>query len=312
MKRACLSPIMACTCCYKLIFNCNILSCLCQTRREPISVGLICLPVLQSSSYSWIEALILSTVPIPHTCNLQEVIKKLVGHVWAQITIISVNSHKHQPTGHRDHITAEYIQNRNPLRNQLGFKTMFMSSSESLRKIHKHSGVGLGSHSAGIPPQCAHAVLSNNVLRTSCHAEWSFHIFHTSSCNSMCNHFSLACWEQTVHIETSDIRCHMRHRISPVFTTWNKNKNCYELFGLSMEPCPKLPELSVTSRHQINSNVLSVWSVGTGKCTKSEVSHCITKSPHASSFKGSPEKKKNTGWFQMVRETFSILFTRCS
>lgn len=102
----------------------------------------------------------------------------------------------------------------------------------------------------------------------------------------------------------------MRHRTSPVyFTTWNKNKKtrvtfgncCYELFGLSLEPCPKLPELSVTSRHQINSNVLSVWSASTGKCTKSEVSHCITKSPHASSFKGGPEKKH---WFQMVGETF--------
>lgn len=88
--------------------------------------------------------------------------------------------------------------------------------------------------------------------------------------------------------------------ISPVyFTTWNKNKKtqvtfgncCYNLFGLSLEPCPKLPELSVTSRHQINSNVLCVWSVSTGKCTKSEVSYCITKSPHAFSFKRGPEKK---------------------
>lgn len=197
-----------------------------------------------------------------------------------------------------------------------------MSSSESLHKIHKHPGLGVVSHSAGLPPQCALAVLSNNVFRTSCHAEWSFHIFHTSSCNSMCNHFSLACWEQKVHIETSDISCPMRHRISPVyFTTWNKNKKtrvtfgncCYELFGLSLEPCPKLPELSVTSRHQINSNVLSVWSASTGKCTKSEVSHCITKSPHASSFKGGPEKKTLIPDGARNIQTFSLLlFTRCS
>lgn len=292
---------MTCTCYYKLMFNCIILSRLHQTRREPISVGLMCLPVLKSSSYSWIEALTLSTLPVPHTCNLQEIIEKLVGHGRAQITIISVNSHKHQSTGHRDHVTAAYIQNRNPFRNQLGFKTMFMSSLESLHKIHKHPGVGVVSHSADISPQCAHIVLSNNVFRTSCHAEWSFHTFHTSSCNSMRDHFSLARWEQKVHIEISDIPCRVRHRISCVyFKTWNKDKNmrvtfgncCYELFGLSLEPCPKLPELSLTSRHQINSNVLSVWSVSTGKRTKSEVSHCITKSPHASSFKGGPGKKK--------------------
>lgn len=130
-----------------------------------------CVYMHLSRRYSWIEAPILSTVPVPSTCNLQEVIEKLVGHGWAQITIISVNSHKHQLTGHRHKVTAEYIQNRNLLRQQLGFKTMFMSSSESLRKIHNHPGVGVVSHSAGIPPQCDHAVLSNNVFSPSCHAE---------------------------------------------------------------------------------------------------------------------------------------------
>lgn len=70
---------MACTCCYKLIFNCIISSCLHRTRWETISVGLICFPVRQSSSSSWIEALILSTVPIPRTCNLQEASWPQVG-----------------------------------------------------------------------------------------------------------------------------------------------------------------------------------------------------------------------------------------
>lgn len=69
---------------------------------------------------------------------------------------------------------------------------------------------------------------------------------------------------------------------------------CYKLFGHSLKPCLRLLELSMTSRHQINSNTLSVWSVSTGKHTKSEVSHRITKSPHASLFKGGPGKKKQT------------------
>lgn len=48
------------------------------------------------------------------------------------------------------------------------------------------------------------------------------------------------------------------------------------------------------------------------KCTNSEVSYHITKSPHAFLFKGEPDKKKKkkAAWSQMVGEAgWILLFT---
>lgn len=54
----------------------------------------------------------------------------------------------------------------------------------------------------------------------------------------------------------------------------------------------------MTSRHQINSNVLTVWSVSAEKCTRSEVSYRITKSSHAFLFKGEREKQLEPRWWE--------------
>lgn len=134
------------------------------------------------------------------------------------------------------------------------------------------------------------------------HAVWTFNIVSTSSCNFLVEvHVEFiyhSCqvllsklylwvrphWKQKVHIKMS-----VSHEIqyiiwvppSKLFILKHTNNNekkttqraifgncCYKLFGHSLEPCLRLLELSMTSRHQINSNVLTVWSVSAKKAHK--------------------------------------------